>query len=75
MCVKFFAKKIREAAEKRADFFASDDTSAFRVFNGEGDGIGGLTIDFFNGFYFFIYKFIFFVGKVTNKRANKQQLI
>lgn len=48
---KFFAKKIREAAEKRADFFASDDTSAFRVFNGEGDGIGGLTIDFFNGFY------------------------
>lgn len=48
---KFFAKKIREAAEKRADFFASEDTSAFRVFNGEGDGIGGLTIDFFNGFY------------------------
>lgn len=49
--VKFFTKKIREAAEKRADFFASDDTTAFRVFNGEGDGIGGLTIDFFNGFY------------------------
>lgn len=49
--VKFFTKKIREAAEKRADFFASDDTSAFRVFNGEGDGIGGFTIDFFNGFY------------------------
>lgn len=49
--VKFFAKKIREAAEKRADFFASEDTTAFRVFNGEGDGIGGLTIDFFNGFY------------------------
>ena len=47
----FFAKKIREAAEKREDFFASDDTTAFRVFNGEGDGIGGLTIDFFNGFY------------------------
>lgn len=49
--VKFFTKKIREAAEKRADFFASEDTTAFRVFNGEGDGIGGLTIDFFNGFY------------------------
>lgn len=49
--VKFFVNKIRKAAEKRADFFASDDTSAFRVFNGEGDGIGGLTIDFFNGFY------------------------
>lgn len=47
----FFVKKIREAAEKREAFFASDDTTAFRVFNGEGDGIGGLTIDFFNGFY------------------------
>ena len=49
--VKFFKKKILEAAEKRADFYASEDTTAFRVFNGEGDGIGGLTIDFFNGFY------------------------
>lgn len=49
--VRFFTKKIREAAEKRADFFASEETTAFRVFNGEGDGIGGLTIDFFNGFY------------------------
>lgn len=48
---KFFEKKIRAAAEKRMAFFASEDTSAFRVFNGEGDGIGGLTIDFFNGFY------------------------
>lgn len=49
--VKFFEKKIREAVEKRVAFFESEDTSAFRVFNGEGDGIGGLTIDFFNGFY------------------------
>ncbi len=48
---KFFEKKIRTAAEKRSAFFTSDVTSAFRVFNGEGDGIGGLTIDFFNGFY------------------------
>ena len=48
---KFFEKKIRAAAEKRTAFFESDDTSAFRVFNGEGDGIGGITIDFFNGFY------------------------
>ena len=49
--VKFFTKKIREAAEKRANFYESEHTTAFRVFNGEGDGIGGLTIDFFNGFY------------------------
>ncbi|WP_042475720.1 class I SAM-dependent rRNA methyltransferase [Bacillus ndiopicus] len=47
----FFVKKIREAVTRRVSFFEADDTTAFRVFNGEGDGIGGLTIDFFNGFY------------------------
>lgn len=47
----FFKKKIREAIDKRASFFAAADTTAFRVFNGEGDGIGGLTIDIFNDFY------------------------
>lgn len=28
-------------------------TTAFRLFNGEGDGLGGLTIDFYNGFVVF----------------------
>ena len=49
--IAFFKKKIREAVTYRESFFEADDTTAFRVFNGEGDGIGGLTIDFFNGFY------------------------
>ena len=49
--VTFFANKIRAAAEKRRAFYESKNTTAFRIFNGEGDGIGGLTIDFFNGFY------------------------
>ena len=49
--VAFFANKIRAAAEKRHAFYESKNTTAFRIFNGEGDGIGGLTIDFFNGFY------------------------
>ena len=31
--------------------YHSRDTNAFRVFNGEGDGIGGLTIDYFNEYY------------------------
>ncbi|RHW36156.1 class I SAM-dependent rRNA methyltransferase [Lysinibacillus yapensis] len=49
--LKFFVKKLGEAIRKRANYNESEDTTAFRVFNGEGDGIGGLTIDFFNGFY------------------------
>ncbi|MFF2754123.1 class I SAM-dependent rRNA methyltransferase [Psychrobacillus sp. NPDC058041] len=47
----FFQKKIASAIKHRADYYSSSDTTAFRVFNGEGDGIGGLTIDYFDGFY------------------------
>ena len=47
----FFEEKFRQAFKKREAFYQKDDTTAFRVFNGEGDGIGGLTIDYFDGFY------------------------
>jgi 23S rRNA (cytosine1962-C5)-methyltransferase len=59
----FFIKKIKSAIEYREDFYADKSTTAFRVFNGEGDGVGGLTIDFYDGFYVLtwysegIYKF------------------
>jgi len=59
----FFTKKIKEAIEYRREFFKSVDTTAFRLFNGEGDGIGGLSIDYFDGYYLItwysvgIYKF------------------
>jgi len=48
--VEFFKAKFKEAIEYRADFFASNDTTAFRLFNGEGDGVGGLSIDYYDGF-------------------------
>ncbi|WP_373001953.1 class I SAM-dependent rRNA methyltransferase [Sulfurimonas sp.] len=47
----YFSKKIKSAIEYRECFFKDENTTAFRVFNGEGDGIGGLTIDYFDGFY------------------------
>ncbi len=47
----FFERKIKTAFEKRKELFNSTETNAFRVFNAEGDGIGGLTIDYFNGYY------------------------
>ncbi len=59
----FFTKKIKSALEYRKDYYSDESTTAFRVFNGEGDGIGGLTIDYFDGFYLLtwyslgIYKF------------------
>lgn len=47
----YFAKKIKSALKYREDFFKDESTTAFRVLNGEGDGVGGLTIDYFDGFY------------------------
>ncbi len=49
--VDYFAKKIQSAIKYREDFYNDNATTAFRVFNGEGDGIGGLTIDYFDGYY------------------------
>lgn len=46
----FFSEKLRLAKSLRLHFFADERTNAFRLFNGEGDGIGGLTIDFYAGF-------------------------
>ncbi|MFC9540092.1 class I SAM-dependent rRNA methyltransferase [Lysinibacillus sp. NPDC056959] len=47
----FFMKKINKAIQNREAFFNNPQTTAFRIFNGEGDGIGGLTIDFFDSYY------------------------
>lgn len=49
----FFKRKLYNALEKRMGLYNNPKTNAFRVFNGEGDGIGGLTIDFFDGYYLF----------------------
>ncbi len=47
----FFIKKIKLAIIYRKEFFDDTTTTAFRVFNGEGDGIGGVTIDYYNEYY------------------------
>nr|WP_251047759.1 class I SAM-dependent rRNA methyltransferase [Planococcus sp. ISL-109] len=47
----FIERKLELAISRREDFFNNPETTAFRVFNGEGDGLGGLTIDYYAGFY------------------------
>lgn len=49
--VEYFTAKIKNAVEYRACFYDDETTTAFRVFNGEGDGVGGLSIDYYDGFY------------------------
>jgi len=41
----FFACRISEAFTRRADLEADPATTAFRVVNGENDGLGGLIVD------------------------------
>jgi 23S rRNA (cytosine1962-C5)-methyltransferase len=47
----FFAKQLKRALDARKRLFEDKETTAFRVFNGEGDGIGGFTIDHYDGYY------------------------
>lgn len=49
--VAYFSRQIKSAIKYRECFYKDESTTAFRVFNGEGDGVGGLTIDHFAGFY------------------------
>lgn len=47
----FFKTAIEKADQKRKRMFDLEKTNAYRIFNGEGDGIGGITIDYYDGFY------------------------
>lgn len=52
---RIFVNRLRAAIGRRKKWFSKTDTTAFRLFNGEGDGIGGLTIDYFDGHYLFTW--------------------
>ncbi len=43
----FFEGRFAKAKGKRSSYYQDDTTTAFRVFNGEGDQVGGLTIDLY----------------------------
>jgi 23S rRNA (cytosine1962-C5)-methyltransferase len=47
----FFDRKFQNAVNQRLHFFHDEDSTAFRVFNSEGDGFGGITLDYFEGYY------------------------
>lgn len=46
--MNFFINKFAAALARRTALFQDEETTAFRIFNGEGDGVGGITIDYFN---------------------------
>ena len=46
----FFEALFRQAKEKRSAYYQDDLTTAFRLFNQEGDGFGGLTVDLYGDY-------------------------
>ena len=46
----FFKKQFEKAKRKRTDLQSDPETTTYRLFNAEGDGIPGVTIDHYDGF-------------------------
>ena len=49
----FFERLFRQAKEKRQAYYQDELTTAFRLFNQEGDGFGGLTVDLYGDYVVF----------------------
>ncbi|GMQ55922.1 class I SAM-dependent rRNA methyltransferase [Vallitalea sediminicola] len=48
---EYFRNEVEKAINLRKEMYDDRETTAFRVFNGEGDNIGGVTIDYYDGYY------------------------
>ena len=47
--ILLFEKQFQIALQERDYYYHIEGTNAFRLFNAEGDGVGGLTIDNYDG--------------------------
>ncbi|MBW8098392.1 class I SAM-dependent rRNA methyltransferase [Streptococcus pseudopneumoniae] len=69
----FFEMLFRQAKEKRRAYYQDDLTTAFRFFNQEGDGFGGLTVDLYGDYAVFSWynSYVYQIRK-TISEAFKQ---
>ena len=65
----FFEALFRQAKEKRKSYYQDDLTTAFRLFNQEGDGFGGLTVDLYGDYAVFsLYNsYVYQIRKVISE--------
>lgn len=69
----FFETLFRQAKEKRKSYYQDDLTTAFRLFNQEGDGFGGLTVDLYGDYAVFsLYNSYVYQIRKTISEAFKQ---
>ena len=62
----FFETLFKQAKEKRKSYYQDDLTTAFRLFNQEGDGFGGLTVDLYGDYAVFSWynSYVYQIRKV-----------
>ena len=62
----FFETLFRQAKEKRSAYYQDELTTAFRLFNQEGDGFGGLTVDLYGDYAVFSWynSYVYQIRKV-----------
>ena len=65
----FFETLFRQAKEKRSAYYQDDLTTAFRLFNQEGDGFGGLTVDLYGDYAAFSWynSYVYQIRKVISE--------
>lgn len=65
----FFETLFRRAKEKRSAYYQDDLTTAFRLFNQEGDGFGGLTVDLYGDYVVFSWynSYVYQIRKVISE--------
>ena len=65
----FFETLFRQAKEKRRAYYQDELTTAFRLFNQEGDGFGGLTVDLYGDYAVFSWynSYVYQIRKVISE--------
>ena len=69
----FFETLFRQAKEKRRAYYQDDLTTAFRLFNQEGDGFGGLTVDLYGDYAVFSWynSYVYQIRKVISEAFSQ----
>ncbi|MDU2992429.1 MAG: class I SAM-dependent rRNA methyltransferase [Streptococcus mitis] len=69
----FFEMLFRQAKEKRSAYYQDDLTTAFRLFNQEGDGFGGLTVDLYGDYAVFSWynSYVYQIRKVISEAFSR----
>ena len=69
----FFETLFRQAKEKRSAYYQDELTTAFRLFNQEGDGFGGLIVDLYGDYAVFSWynSYVYQIRQIISEAFRK----